>query len=367
MINQYEPLIDRPVLAQKISEYVNGLGYFTEYVYNSRFEDEIKKFLKVKHCSTTNNGTISLSLALLAYGIKPYDRVIVPNITMIATAFAVKLIGADAILFDINDENGCLDLDSCIKAIEIDPKIKAVIYVTLNGRSHKIEQINKFKEKCKEHNVKIVYDNAQSFGSYNSNCDPISCFGDGIGSFSFSMPKIITTGQGGCLVTNNDELALKIVRLKDFGRGCGGNDIHDHFGINSKFTEIQAIMGLNQLESIYDRINSKLKTWYLYKENLLPVRGVNVSFLHWAPFVPWFVDVYVERREELKEYLHVRGIQTRIMYPQISSQKVSNGLGTFKNSKEFAEKGLWLPSSINIKKEDIEFVCETIRRFYETR
>lgn len=364
MIPQYRPIIDRESLAKETSDYILGDGFFTEYKKTEEFEQAICKLLNVKYCSMVNNGTISLSLALLAMGIKAGDSVLVPNITMIATCNAVKLIGAKPIFVDVNHTNLCMDLYKAQTLVEKN-FVKAVIYVTLNGRSHSQEELLTFKKSCDFYGVAIIQDNAQSLGSNYSNGTPISCLKGGIGSFSFSMPKIITTGQGGCLVTNDDKLAMKIKKLKDFGRMNGGMDIHDEFGINSKFTEIQAIMGLNQLNNIQVRIFSKEYIYAIYDHALM-----NISEVYMFPYTgytPWFVDIYIDDRDKLQSYLKEKGIGTRAIYPELTSQLVNKKWlqpKTLKVSGKYSNKGLWLPSSLDIKEEEIKFICDTIKEFY---
>lgn len=367
MIPQYRPIIDRESLAKETSDYILGDGFFTEYKKTEEFEQALCKLLNVKYCSMVNNGTISLSLALLAMGIKPGDSVLVPNITMIATCNAVKLIGAKPIFVDVNHTNLCMDLYKSQTLVEKN-FVKAVIYVTLNGRSHSQEELLTFKKSCDLYGVAIIQDNAQSLGSYYSNETPISCLEGGIGSFSFSMPKIITTGQGGCLVTNDDKLAMKIKKLKDFGRMNGGMDIHDEFGINSKFTEIQAIMGLNQLKTIGERIWNKRWNYAVYQRALM-----NISEIYMLPTddicecTPWFVDIYIADRDKLQSYLKEKGIGTRAIYPELTSQLVNKKWlqpKTLNVSGKYAKEGLWLPSSINIQPDEIFYICNIIKDFY---
>jgi perosamine synthetase len=373
MIPQFKPIIDRVSLAKEVNDYILSDGYFTEYLKTKEFEKTLAKYLEVEHCFMVNNGTISLSLALLAVGVKPGDKVIVPNITMIATYTAVQLIGAVPLIVDVDSNNLCLGLEKATELVHNSfHNIKAVIYVTLNGRAHPLKEYVKFENMLKGYGIALIEDNAQSLGSYYPDSFKISCPTNGIGSFSFSMPKIITTGQGGCLVTNDDKLANKIAKLKDFGRLNGGIDVHDSFGINSKFTEIQAIMGLNQFKTIDARVEHKKKLLNWYKEELKTVSHNNLSFLEyaWDLYTPWFIDIYVSEREKLIAYLKSFGIGTRIMYPELLSQaSVKNNFWFLKSlpvSGQYTKIGLWLPSSFDLKQEDVKFICKHIRDFYES-
>lgn len=361
-IPQYKPLINRETLAKEVSDYILSDGYFTEYKKTQEFEEKICAFLGVEHCCLMNNGTISLSLALLAYDIGPGDLVLVPNITMIATSNAAKLIGARVMFVDVDPDTMCLDLEAASQWIKAG-YVKAVMYVTLNGRSHSLQTLMEFNHFCLKHNVALIMDNAQSYGSYFDDGEIIASLKHGIGSFSFSMPKIITTGQGGCLVTNHNGLYNKIKKLKDFGRESSGIDVHNVFGINSKFTEIQAIMGLNQMNDIGSRISTKRRMYDYYYEQLKNINGIKIKERRICE-TPWFVDIYVQNRLELIAFLMSHSIQTRCIYPELSKQKVNNNETSFSISSRVADTGLWLPSSLNLALEEIKFVCDKIGEFY---
>lgn len=376
MIPQYQPVFNREALAKEISDYILGDGYFTEYKQTEKFEQKIAQFLGVNHCITTNNGTISLSLALLAQGVNAGDHVLIPNLTMFATQAAVELIGAKPIFVDVDPRNLCLDLEQAKKIIEEAPlnsstgvsNIKACIYVSLNGRSHKIDELENFEHFCVENHIVYLEDNAQSLGSKHSDNEYfISCPLVGIGSFSFSMPKIITTGQGGCLVTNNDKLARKIRKLKDFGRSGGGNDIHDEFGINNKFTEIQAIIGINQLQNINERIEKKKWIYKTYYDQLKEVKQIKFLNTNLDFTTPWFVDIFVEDRNKLQAFLKEMGIGTRNLYPALTSQEVNTNYNKdyLPVSELYSTQGVWLPSSLLLTHEEIKFVCDKIKEFYK--
>jgi len=360
MINQFEPLLDTADLKARFSEYFDSGGYITEYKKTAEFENKIKEFLEVKHCFMVNNGTISLSLALLAMGVGPGDEVLVPDITMIATPNAVRFIGATPVLVDVSATTLCMNLDKARD--KITPKTKAIIYVTLHGRSHVDPSL--IKEFCFLHNLAYISDDAQSLGSRYSNGERIGRYGD-VSSFSFSMPKIITTGQGGCLVTNDDKVADKIKKLKDFGRTGGGLDIHDEFGVNCKFTELQAIVGLSQFRDIHTRIARKREMYLMYECALREVSQVTMLDMDLSYVTPWFIDIYVENREDLAKFLLDAGIKTRPIYPAIHSQKIYSFYGMdFPVATKMSSMGLWLPSSPGLTNDQLIAVCSKIKEFY---
>jgi perosamine synthetase len=360
MILQYEPVYG--YLEKKmINAYMENPGWITEFKETAEFEKRIADFLGVQYCSTTNNGTISLSLALLAIGVKPGDLVAVPDLTMYATATAVTLIGAIPIFVDVHYATLLMNLDK-LEDLLFDYEIKAVIYVSLNGRWDTTGKLIQLQDQYS--NVGFIEDAAQAFGS--------NCYRGKIGtslqisSFSFSTPKIITTGQGGCLVTNDDSLALAIRKLKDFGRVSGGTDTHDSFGINSKFTELQAVIGLAQLEQIQYRLLRKRQMYELYSTYLAGIPQVAMVGIDEFT-VPWFMDVRVEDRELLIPFLKEKEIGTRSMYPPLHAQSIyqQQPKESFGITEQVSQEILWLPSSFSLSDSDIEYICKSIGEFYE--
>ena len=305
MIQQFEPSFDVRDLKDRFNEYLGSGGWMTEFKHTAELENAVKEFLGVKHCFMVNNGTISLSLALLAVGVKPGDDVLVPDLTMIATSNAVRFIGATPVLVDVDPVNLCMNLDSAYRLVTV--KTKALMYVTLHGRSDYPTKVMDF---CSANKLAYISDDAQSLGSRYPNGEKIGRYGD-VSSFSFSMPKIITTGQGGCLVTNDDKIADKIKKLKDFGRTGGGLDIHDEFGVNCKFTEMQAIVGLSQFKDIEARILKKREMYRIYDSILRNVPQVTLIDTDLNCVTPWFMDVYVDNRNDLAKFLLASGIRTR--------------------------------------------------------
>ena len=156
------------------------------------------------------------------------------------------------------------------------------------------------------------------------------------------------------------------VYTKYFGRIKGGIDIHDTFGINSKFTDLQAVVGIEQMKKIAHRVERKKEIWLRYKDNLKDLS--QVIFFHQDIFntTPWFIDVLVEKRNQLKEYLNDQGIGSRDMYPPIHSQKVYRKNGKYPVSEMIGRKGLWLPSSSQLDDSQIDLICNTISDYYRT-
>ena len=343
-----------------LDKYMRAGGWFTEFKQTQRFEQMICEYTDAKHCFAVNNGTISLTLAAMACGIQAGDEVIVPNYTMIATPNSVKMFGAVTIFVDVEPETLCLDIELVKKALT--PKTKAIMLVSANGRYPKTG-IDAFVKLAEDNNLVLIEDSAQSLGSFYPDGRHIGTVGK-VGSFSFSAPKVISTGQGGAIITNNNEIAYKLKRLKDFGRSRGGLDIHESIGYNFKFTDIQAVIGIEQMKKLQWRVDRKKEILKRYKKNLKEVKQVKFFEQDLENTTPWFIDVLIEDRKNLIKYLKENGIGTRLMYPPINKQKAYQIPGEHSVSNLVGERGLWLPSASQLKDEEIDRICREMGKFY---
>lgn len=345
---------------EAINQYMDEGGWLTEFKHTTKFEQLIADYTKAKHCIVVNNGTISLTLISLAAGIKADDEVIVPNYTMIATPNSIKLFGATPIFVDVEPETLCMDIDCARKAIT--PKTKAIFFVNANGR-YPLSGIESFQKLCDENHLILLEDAAQALGSWYPNGKHQGTIGLA-GSFSFSAPKIITTGQGGAIITNDDKMAYQIRRLKDFGRSGGGNDVHDTIGYNFKFTELQAVIGNEQMKKLSFRIERKKDILKRYKKNLSDLKELRFFNQDLSCTTPWFIDVLAENRDELAIYLKQNGVGTRTMYPPINKQEAYKIKGNHLVSNLVGEKGVWLPSASQLTDSQIDLISQLIHDFY---
>jgi perosamine synthetase len=354
----------RPLFGEEekraISEYMDEDGFITEFKRTEEFEGMIAEFTGAKHCIVVNNGTISLTLAALASGIVQGDEVIVPNYTMIATPNSLKLIGATPVFVDVEPETLCLDIELVKKAIT--PKTRAIMFVSANGR-HPSSGIEAFESLAEEKGLLLLEDSAQALGSYYPDGRHVGRAGL-IGSFSFSAPKIISTGQGGALITDDDSIALKIRKLKDFGREAGGSDVHDSIGFNFKFTELQACIGIEQMKKLVGRVQRKKDIYSRYLEGLADIAAIKLFANDAETTAPWFYDMLADNRSELMVHLKSKGIGTRVMYPPINQQIAYNLPGSHPISEVVGAKGLWLPSMVQLSNDQIDYICAEIRNFY---
>lgn len=339
-----------------VAGYLTPGSWLTEYTKTHELENIIADYLGVRHCIAVPNGTLALYAALVCLGIGRGDKVLVPDLTMIATANAVRMVGAEPVFVDIERETLCFDTNS-VKDFN---KVKAAIVVSLNGRAPDMKYIQRWTQ---DHGILLIEDACQAFGSCWAG-QYLGTFGI-CGAFSFSPHKIITTGQGGCIVTNDDGLAHTIRLFKDFGRVCGGVDDYQVFGINLKFTDLQAVIGIEQMRSIDWRIVRKKQIFDLYRNSLSGLPKINFVETNLKETVPWFVDILVEDREGLREFLRQKDIQTRPMYPPIRRTAVY-GIEAEGGwiSDYVSRQGLWLPSFLGLSDDQINEVCSAIVEYH---
>jgi perosamine synthetase len=343
-----------------LAAYMEEDGFLTEFRRTAAFEADIAAFTGARHCVVVNNGTISLTLAAMAVGVKAGDEVIVPNYTMIATPNSVQMFGAIPVFVDVERDTLCMDVDAARAAIT--PRTKALILVSANGR-YPAAGIAAFQDLCRENNIILIEDSAQSLGSHYPDGTHIGRKGL-VGSFSFSMPKIISTGQGGALITDDDDVAARLRRLKDFGRAGGGNDIHDSIGFNFKFTEMQAVIGQEQMKKLPWRVERKRQIYARYRANLAGVNQIGFFDQNLSHTTPWFIDCVAEDRAGLQDHLKAAAIGTRVMYPPINRQDAYNVAGDHPVSDWIGENGLWLPSATQLTDAEVDRITDAIAAFY---
>jgi perosamine synthetase len=217
---------------------------------------------------------------------------------------------------------------------------------------------------ARRHRLALLEDAAQSLGS-RWHGRHLGTFGE-IGSFSFSAPKVITTGQGGVLVTDDDALIERVRKVRDFGRVRDGVDEHVALGFNFKFTDLQAVVGLAQMAKLPWRVERKKAMFARYRAELADVPEVTFLPTDLEATAPWFIDVLVDDPRGLREHLHARGIGSRPFYPPIHTQAPYREAGRYPVAESISRRGLWLPSSSFLDDATIARICGEIRAFYRT-
>jgi len=338
------------------SQYINEGDVTTE------FENQIAKLIGAKHAIATTSGTTAIFLGLAALGIGHGDEVLVPDVTFIATANAVTLAGATPVLVDVAAESLNLCLVSAEKALT--SQTKGIVPVHVSGRGADMRAIMQFAQ---AHRLCVVEDAAEALLSQHHG-RYLGTFGHA-GCFSFSPNKTITTGQGGMIVTNDDELAIRLRQLKDQGRpvrGTGGDDLHPVIGFNFKLTNLQAAVGLAQLAHLPSRIERLKSIHSVYQHGLAEVPQVRLpGFAIATGEVPQWTDAVCQSRDDLANFLRLRGFSCRKFWHPVHTQKpylLSDS--QFPVSTAMSRSALWLPSAFQLSDEDIGRVCSAVRDFY---
>lgn len=355
-IPQMEPFLDEKEV-EAMTEYLRSGGWLTEFRETQKFELHIAEYAGARYCFTANNGTIALTLSLLALGVGVGDEVIVPDLSMIATANCAALIGAKPVFVDIDPSTLCIDIEKAARAVT--PRTRALIHVSFNGRSNNLIE---FADLCRRKNIFLIEDAAQSLGStYRGK--HLGTYG-AVGTFSFSSPKIITTGQGGAAITDDPDIAARLGKIKDFGRLEGGNDLHDSIGYNFKFTDLQAVIGNAQMSTLDWRVRRKKEMYERYCDRLDGLQQIELIPTDTRETTPWFIDIYVDGRDKLQKFLKRNGIGSRPIYPPMHSQRAYGFDGSFPVTERYAARGLWLPSSLNLTDAEIDRICDTVEAYF---
>ena len=331
-------------------------GFITEGKKTREFEAELAKYFGVPHALVVNNATVALTIALQGLGIGPGDEVIVPDFTFIATANAVSLAGAAPVFADVSRETFTLDLGDAERRIT--SRTRAILPVHLNGRAPDMKQAGDFARK---HKLVLIEDAAQAMGS-SQRGQFLGTFGDA-GVFSLGTTKIITSGQGGIILTRRKDLYEAFARIKDHGRLMRTAEVHDTVGFNSKFTDLQAALALAQFRKLPERVAKKRQIFRWYREFLSRAAEVNIPPMDLLESVPWFVDVLCNDRASLVSALAAAGIETRNFYLPIHSQPCYRAEGNYPATQEISARGLWLPSSVNLTQTDVGGICAEIAAY----
>jgi perosamine synthetase len=340
-------------------------GFLNDGQLTSQFERQVAGLLGCKHVVATTSGTAAIFLALAGAGIGAGDEVIVPDVTFIATANAVSLAGAKPVLADVDPQTLNLDPECAERAIT--PRTKAIVPVHVSGRATDMDGLAAVANR---HGLFIVEDAAEAFLSkYRGRC--LGTLGIA-GCFSLSPNKTITTGQGGLIATNDDRLHVRLRELKDQGRpvrGTGGDDAHKSVGYNFKFTDLQAAVGLAQLEDVPRRMERMKNIHRGYREGLRGLEGIApIPFRIEEGELPQWTDVLASRRDELYDYLATQGMRCRRFWHPIHTQPPYRAPAErFPISSRQIPRAMWLPSAFTLSDEDVASVCAEIRTFAEMR
>jgi perosamine synthetase len=321
------------------------------------FEEKFSAYIGRKYGVATSNGTTALHLAVTALGIKEGDEVIVPDLTFISPVNVVLYNRAIPVIVDVEEENWGLDPEKVRKAIT--NKTKAIIVVHLYGNPAKVSEL---KEIAEEKGIYLIEDCAEAHGAEYEG-KKVGNFGD-IACFSFYANKVITTGEGGMCLTDDEGLYEKMQILRDHGMTKEKRYWHEVVGYNYRMTGLQAALGLAQLKKIDKFIERKREIARLYQELLEGVVTVQRDPPN-GKSIFWLFSILTEKRDELAEYLAKNGVETRKFFYPVHEMPpyVEFTKSSYPISKKLSRIGMNLPSYPSLGADDIKYISGKIKEF----
>ena len=355
-----------PLLVGKELEYVadcvrsNWISSAGKYI--GLFEEAFAKCCGARYAVSCTSGTTALHLALATLGVGPGDEVIVPTFTMIATANAVTYCGGTPIFVDSEAETW--NIDPARIEEKITPRTKVIMPIHTYGHPADMDAIN---EIARRHNLYVVEDAAEAHGAdyKGRRCGSLA----DAACFSFYGNKIITTGEGGMITTDNPEIERIARNLHDHAFSDERHFWHKYLGYNYRMTNLQAAVGLAQTERFDELVEMRRRNAMLYNSLLKDIPGITLPpEKPWAKNVYWMYSIMVQdefglTRDELREALAERGIETRTFFIPLHLQPIyyrRHGQERFPVAEELCRKGLYLPSASGLTKEEIEFVVAQV-------
>lgn len=339
--------------------WISSIGSYVE-----EFAFKTAQFVGTKYALSVGNGTAALHLVLIALGIGPGDEVIVPALTFVASANAVIYTGAKPIFVDIEPDTFNLDINKI--TAKITSKTKAIMTVDLYGHPVNFDAVKKI---CQKHKLLFISDSAESLGSLYQG-KPTGSQAD-ISTFSFFGNKIITTGEGGMILTNNKKYYDTAKFYRDQAKKI---TIHPYYhpavGYNYGLTNLQAAVGIGQLQQISQLVAKKRAIALKYTKALRNIPGVIIPIeARYAQSNYWMYAILIDKnkfgrtRDQLIAYLKTKNIETRPFFfpiPLLPVYKTYNQAKSFPVTVKIASQGMNLPTFASLTDEEINYICQTI-------
>jgi perosamine synthetase len=362
--------VSEPLLNQSALDYVQDAvrsGWISsEGRFITEFERRWADYCGVAHGVAVCNGSVALELAMAALALPPGSEVILPSFTIISCVAAVLRSGCRPVLVDCEPDTWCLDVAEVER--KITARTRAVMPVHIYGH---MAEMNALMELARERSLAVIEDAAEAHGAeyYGRRAGSIGA----IGCFSFYANKIITTGEGGMLVTNDAKLAERARSLRNLCFRPERRFVHTDLGYNFRMTNVQAAIGVAQIESIDDHLARKRRMAAHYGKRLLEVRGLRLPVERpGAKNVYWMYGVVLDDTvgfdaRQLAECLKKDGVDTRPFFLGMHEQPVLRELGLFTGesypvTESIARRGLYLPSGLGLTEEEIDTVCTAVRK-----
>ena len=364
-----EPLLEGNEL-KYISEAVKTGWISSNGKFVKLFEEKFAEYCGAKYAVSICNGTAALHIALISLGIGKGDEVIIPSFTMIALAFSICYTGAIPVFVDVDKDTW--NINPNLIEENITTKTKAIMAVSIFGHPCEIDEI---REIAKEYNLFIIEDAAESHGAEYKGIKTGNLAD--ITAFSFYANKNLTTGEGGMVVTNNEDFYKKALYYKNLCFPLDGsrNYIHDDIGFNYRMSNIHAAIGLAQVEKAEYYREKRIANGKLYREFLKDVPGVffqkdrdYVLNVYWMNGLFIEPKIYGKTRNDLIFFLKNKGIDTRLFFTGMHKQESLKKYGcdmkdNYPVTDNLADNGFYLPSSSSLMSEEIEYICKLIKEY----
>lgn len=344
-----------------VSDCITSNWISSQGSYVKTFENEFSIYLNSEHALTTTSGTTALHLALTALGITLGDEVIVPDLTFAASANAVVHAGAKPVFVDVDPEHWTINPNLIEQSIT--PRTKAIMPVHLYGHPCDMKPIIEIANK---HGLFIIEDCAEALGTQYNN-QIVGTLGD-VGCFSFFSNKVITTGEGGMIVTSRENLYEKMILLRDHGMSKKKRYWHEMSGFNYRMTNLQAAIGVAQLEQIRSFLAKRIHIAKQYAHHLAGIPEITLPpEMPWAKNIYWLYSILIDEasaglsRDELIKGLENEGIETRPFFCPLHNQPpYSPATKNFPITENLAAAGISLPSSNILTDDEIARICTII-------
>ena len=351
-----------------VTDAVTHAWYANANIYHERFQKAFADYLGVRFAISLPSCTSAIHLSLLALGVGAGDEVIVPDITWIASAAPITYVGATPVFADIDPKTWCLSAESFEKCITA--KTRAVIPVDLYGNMPDMDAI---QHVAKRHAVAIIEDAAEAIGSEYKG-KKAGSFGD-IGVFSFHGSKTLTTGEGGMLVTDREDIYRRVLVLRDHGRKPDDMMFwNTEVAYKYKMSSMQAALGLGQLERVDELIGLKRQIFAWYQDELEKIEGITLNFE--APHTKntyWMVTVILDSgfglaKDRLVKGFRERNISARPFFHPLSSLPAYHATAQARPARQrntvsyqISPYGINLPSGLNMTAEKVSYVCKALK------
>ena len=384
MINLSVPNLSMDIL-DNLKECLESGWVSTGGRFIPEFETKVKNYMKTKFAAGVQSGTAGLHMSLQVLGVQRDEEVFVPTLTFIAAVNPTTYLGANPIFIDC-DDSLCMDpiklekfcseecdfKEGVLVNKKTNKKIRALVIVHVFGNMADMEKI---MDIAKKYNLKVLEDATEALGTYYTEGrykgKYAGTIGD-IGVLSFNANKIITTGGGGMVVGDNEELVEKVRFLSSQAKKDTLYFIHDEIGYNYRMLNLQAALGTSQIDQLESFIETKIKNYNIYKEELEKIEGLEIlSFVEGIRANHWFYSLKIDKekygigRDELLQKLVDAGIQTRPIWGLIHQQKPYSACQNYKIEKAlyYYDRILNLPCSSNLTEKEVYQVIEKIKEF----